>query len=47
MMEELIYNLTDNAIRYKERGGSEREAVHPVRERVIVCVQDTGIGISK
>ena len=47
MMEELIYNLTDNAIRYNVRGGSVRVAVHPVRERVIVCVQDTGIGISK
>ena len=47
MMEELIYNLTDNAIRYNVRGGSVRVAVHPVRERIIVCVQDTGIGISK
>ena len=46
MMEELIYNLTDNAIRYNVRGGSVRVAVHPVRDRVIVCVQDTGIGIS-
>jgi len=47
MMEELLYNLCDNAIRYNVRGGSVHVEIHPVRERVIVCVQDTGIGISK
>ena len=47
MMEELLFNLCDNAIRYNVRGGSVRVQVHPVRERVIVCVQDTGIGISE
>lgn len=47
MMEELIYNLCDNAIRYNVRGGSVRVSVLPVRERVILRVQDTGIGISK
>lgn len=47
MMEELIYNLSDNAIRYNVRGGSVRVEVYPTREHVIVCVQDTGIGISK
>ncbi len=47
MMEELIYNLCDNAIRYNLRGGSVRVSVHSVRDQVIVCVQDTGIGISR
>ena len=47
MMEELLYNLCDNAIRYNVRGGRVRVEVHPVRDRVIVRVQDTGIGISK
>lgn len=47
MMEELLYNLCDNAIRYNVRGGSVRVEVRPVKEQVIVCVQDTGIGISK
>ena len=47
MMEELLHNLCDNAIRYNVRGGSVRVEVRPVKERVIVCVQDTGIGISK
>ena len=47
MMEELIYNLCDNAIRYNVRGGSVRVEVRPVRERAMLLVQDTGIGISK
>lgn len=47
MMEELIYNLCDNAIRYNVRGGSVRVEIRPVRERVMLIVQDTGIGISK
>ncbi len=46
MMEELIYNLCDNAIRYNVHGGSVRVEVRPVRDKVMVCVQDTGIGIS-
>ena len=47
MMEELVYNLCDNAIRYNVKGGSVRVVVHPVRDKVLVSVQDTGIGISK
>lgn len=47
MMEELLYNLCDNAIRYNVDGGRVRVVVRPVREKVIVCVQDTGIGISE
>lgn len=47
MMEELIYNLCDNAIRYNVRGGSVRVEVRPVRERILLVVQDTGIGIGR
>jgi len=47
MIEELIYNLCDNAIRYNVRGGSVRVQVRPVREHVLLLVQDTGIGISR
>ncbi len=46
MMEELLYNLCDNAIRYNVHGGSVRVEARPVRDKVMVCVQDTGIGIS-
>ena len=47
MVEELIYNLCDNAIRYNVHGGSVRVEVRPVRDQVMICVQDTGIGISQ
>ena len=47
MMEELIYNLCDNAIRYNVYGGSVNIQVHPVRDHVRLVVQDTGIGISE
>lgn len=47
MMEELIFNLLDNAIRYNVRGGSVRAKVYPVKEHVLLIVQDTGIGIGK
>lgn len=47
MIEELIYNLCDNAIRYNVRGGSVRLTVRPVKEHVLILVQDTGIGISR
>ena len=46
MMDEQLYNLCDNAIRYNVHGGSVKLEVRPIRDKVIVCVQDTGIGIS-
>jgi len=47
MVEELVYNLCDNAIRYNVHGGSVRVEVRPVRDQVMISVQDTGIGISQ
>lgn len=47
MMEELIYNLCDNAIRYNVRGGSVRVQVSALRGKALLLVQDTGIGISR
>lgn len=47
MIEELMFNLCDNAIRYNVRGGVVRVEVRPTKERVLLLVQDTGIGISK
>lgn len=47
MMEELIYNLCDNAIRYNNRGGTVDVIVRGDNEKVIVEVKDTGIGIPK
>lgn len=50
MIEELLYNLCDNAIRYNNEGG--RVEVRVFREkgissRVVLAVKDTGIGIPK
>lgn len=45
MLEELLYNLTDNAIRYNEPGGSVTVRVEQNRNEVILTVKDTGIGI--
>ncbi len=47
MMEELVYNLTDNAIRYNNKSGSVDVSVKTVDGKVILRVKDTGIGIPK
>lgn len=45
MVEEVLYNLCDNAIRYNKEGGSVLVTVRPEKDRVCLCVEDTGIGI--
>ena len=45
MMEELVYNLCDNAIRYNNTGGSVQVQVREGQEQVELSVRDTGIGI--
>lgn len=45
MMEELIYNLCDNAMSYNVAGGSVLVSVVQDRQSVVLCVEDTGIGI--
>ncbi len=45
-MEELVYNLCDNAIRYNKRGGSVTVTVNTEKTHVFLSVRDTGIGIS-
>lgn len=47
MLEEVVFNLCDNAIRYNNKGGSVNVKVEDVQEKVILTVKDTGIGISK
>ena len=47
MMEELLYNLCDNAIRYNNENGTVLVEVHAEGEYVNLKVKDTGIGISK
>ena len=47
MMEELIYNLCDNAIRYNIEGGKVFVSVKNTENGVVLTVEDTGIGISE
>lgn len=47
MMEEVIYNLIDNAIRYNRRPGTVDVIVKNTEKTVEISVTDTGIGISK
>ncbi|MGN1206281.1 MAG: ATP-binding protein [Eubacterium sp.] len=45
MMEELLYNLCDNAIRYNKEGGSVKVILKNDGDCVRLQVKDTGIGI--
>lgn len=47
MMEELVYNLCDNAIRYNNKGGRVDVTVSTRDGRVFLSVKDTGIGIQE
>lgn len=47
MLEELLYNLCDNAIRYNVEEGLVRLEVCREGNRVVLTVRDTGIGIPK
>lgn len=46
MMEELVYNLCDNAIRYNRPDGVVEVNVYRGKRGVVLAVKDTGIGIS-
>lgn len=45
MVEELLYNLCDNAIRYNTAGGSVWVEVKEENGQPVIKVKDTGIGI--
>ena len=47
LMDELLYNLCSNAIRYNNHGGSVTVTVKPINGKVMLSVKDTGIGIPK
>ena len=47
MMEELLYNLVSNAIRYNRPYGNVVVSVNREEEQVHLTVEDTGIGISQ
>lgn len=45
VLDEMIYNLCDNAIKYNRKGGTVAVTVGPVEDGVEVSVEDNGIGI--
>ncbi len=45
ILEEMIYNLCDNAIRYNKNGGSVTITVQQTETEVQLFVKDTGVGI--
>ena len=47
VVEEMIYNLCDNAIKYNREGGSVTVSVMEKDGRPTVSVSDTGIGIAE
>ena len=47
IVEEVIYNLCDNAIAYNRPGGSVRISLSRTPEGQRICVSDTGIGIPR
>ena len=47
MIEEVVYNLCDNAIRYNVKNGIVFVSIHQIENDVILTVKDNGIGISK
>lgn len=47
VLEQMIYNLTDNAIKYNIKGGSVKVTVSFADGEALLTVADTGIGIPK
>ncbi|MGN0507224.1 MAG: ATP-binding protein [Lachnospiraceae bacterium] len=47
MIEELLWNLCDNAIRYNKENGCVTVSVTKAADKVCLAVTDTGIGIPK
>ena len=45
ILEEIIYNLCDNAIKYNRKGGVCEIKISHIPQKAIITVSDTGIGI--
>ena len=44
-LQQVFYNVIDNAIKYTQRGGEVRVELSRAGKRAVVRVEDTGIGI--
>jgi two-component system phosphate regulon sensor histidine kinase PhoR len=46
ILDEMIFNLLDNAIKYNKQGGSIAVSVKKTKTEALLSVADTGIGVS-
>jgi len=47
MLYEVLHNLIDNAIKYNKDGGEVRISLSQAKDKTVIEVSDTGIGIPK
>ncbi|MGI0406749.1 sensor histidine kinase [Helicobacter himalayensis] len=47
LLENLIFNLCDNAIKYNHKGGFVKVKLRALAKSVELCIKDNGIGIPK
>ena len=47
IIDEIIYNLCDNAVKYNKHGGSVDVIISATEQKINLTVRDTGIGIPK
>ena len=46
ILDEMIFNLLDNAVKYNKQGGSIVVGIQKTKTEILLSVADTGIGIS-
>ena len=46
LLEAIVFNLCDNAIKYNRKGGKVNVSVTKTANEAVLSVRDTGIGIS-
>ncbi len=45
VVDDMLYNVVENAVKYNKNGGKVWISLHNVEGKLSVCVKDTGIGI--
>jgi two-component system phosphate regulon sensor histidine kinase PhoR len=46
ILDEMIFNLLDNAVKYSKQGGSITVGIKKTKTEILLSVADTGIGVS-
>ena len=47
ILDEIVHNLCDNAIKYNHSNGLAEIGIHEIEDAILLSVRDTGIGIAK